>query len=357
MGVRHKIAKTGKAYCGRTITTNGDGRDCMSCARTRWVATGETYADVRAKREHRESVLSAERVTDDAGRVGKVTGVYGDTYHATMVKVAWGTEADVTPHYADATDHLISELSPVTVTAGTPARLVTVAPVGTPCGWTAYGETGTRLTCKGGRNAVHILTATLPVAAKGTALCGFHSPYDVTKAEREAVGQPFQAMGEAGAEILAKRAARGQSGMDVLTDLLSLDGGKTPAKVIKVESGCRSLNHVYCVGPCPIRTRNEANASAARTHVETEEECLARIKREDFRVGDAYTFRSLVGYRPYQDRPFACRGLRCQCGNACHGTTVESVEILTDVAHYVSGGLEIRGDKGSRAVIRVDRLD
>lgn len=155
----------------------------------------------------------------------------------------------------------------------------------------------------------------------------------------------------------AKSEAPLQSGVDVLAGLLSLDGGMTPAKVIKVDTGCRSLKHVYCVGPCRERNRNEANASAARTHVETEEEFLSRIAREDFRVGDAYAFRSLVGYRLYQDRPFACRGLKCQCARACHGTVVESVEILTDVAHYVSGGLEIRGDKGSRAVIRVDRLD
>lgn len=125
----------------------------------------------------------------------------------------------------------------------------------------------------------------------------------------------------------------------------------------EANNACRSTNHIYCVGPCPIRTRNEANASAARTTVETEAECAARIKREDFRVGDPYTFRNLVGYRLYQDRPFACRGVKCQCGKACHGTTVESVEILIDVAHYVSGGLEIQGSKGSRAVIRADRLD
>lgn len=86
-------------------------------------------------------------------------------------------------------------------------RPVTVAPMGTPCGWTAYGETGTKLTCHGDRPAIHILTVSLPVAKAGTALCGYHSPWDATPAEREAVGQPFQTKGEAGAAILAAREA------------------------------------------------------------------------------------------------------------------------------------------------------
>lgn len=99
-------------------------------------------------------------------------------------------------------------------------RPVTVAPKGTPCGWTAYGETGTRLTCQGGRDAIHILTVTLPVAVAGTALCGYHSPWDPTDAEREAVGQPFQTKAEAGAdriaaEILSRKLIIG----DVLVDV------------------------------------------------------------------------------------------------------------------------------------------
>lgn len=83
-------------------------------------------------------------------------------------------------------------------------RPVTVAPMGTPCGWWMYGETGHKHTCGSGYMAIHILTETLPVAKAGTALCGFHSPFDPTEAEREAVGQPFQTMGEAGAARLAK---------------------------------------------------------------------------------------------------------------------------------------------------------
>lgn len=66
-------------------------------------------------------------------------------------------------------------------------RPVITAPKGTPCGWWAYGETGAKLTCEGNRPAVHILTTTLPVAVEGTALCGFHSPYDVTDVERQAI--------------------------------------------------------------------------------------------------------------------------------------------------------------------------
>src|SRR5688500_18376790 len=76
-------------------------------------------------------------------------------------------------------------------------RPVTTAPMGTPCGWNAYGETGTYLTCQGGRNAIHVLTQTLPVAKAGTALCAFHSPFDPTDDERTATGQPRQTNREA----------------------------------------------------------------------------------------------------------------------------------------------------------------
>lgn len=64
---------------------------------------------------------------------------------------------------------------------------VTVAAPGTSCGWVAYGETGRRLTCQGGKPAVHVLTKSLPVAKAGTALCGFHSPFDTTPEERALV--------------------------------------------------------------------------------------------------------------------------------------------------------------------------
>lgn len=68
----------------------------------------------------------------------------------------------------------------------TTGRLVVPAPANTPCGWWAYGETGHKLTCASGRLAVHVLTSTLPVATEGTALCGFHSPCDVTEADKYA---------------------------------------------------------------------------------------------------------------------------------------------------------------------------
>lgn len=79
-------------------------------------------------------------------------------------------------------------------------RPVVVAAPGTPCGWTANSG---REVCGSGKPAVHVLTATLPVAAEGTALCGFHSPYDPTDAEREACGVPLRTNAQAGAQRLA----------------------------------------------------------------------------------------------------------------------------------------------------------
>lgn len=90
-------------------------------------------------------------------------------------------------------------------------RLVVPAPANTPCGWWMYGETGHKHTCGSGRLAVHVLTETLPVAKAGTALCGFHSPYDVTEADRAATN---------GTEA-------GVSGLEILADMLTLD---TPAE-------------------------------------------------------------------------------------------------------------------------------
>lgn len=239
-----------------------------------------------------------------------------------------------------------------------PTRPVTIAPLGTPCGWTAYGETGVTLTCGSNRDAVHILTTPLPVARKGTALCAFHSPYDVTEADRQAQkAEHTQAVAEAMKPRAksAKPRAR-KSGMDVLADMLSLDGGKTPATVVKVESpACRSLKHEYCVGPCPARDRIQADRAAARTHVETEAECEARMARGDYRVGDAVTFRTTTGYRLTQNRPFACRPV-CTCG-ACNGSTVITEERLTEVLSWVSGGLDIRGHLGGYRMVRPDRLD
>lgn len=69
-------------------------------------------------------------------------------------------------------------------------RFVTPAPGGTPCGWRGFDKLGYRLTCQGGRDAVHILTRTLPVAVEGTALCGFHSPCDVTDDDRAFTAAP-----------------------------------------------------------------------------------------------------------------------------------------------------------------------
>lgn len=49
-----------------------------------------------------------------------------------------------------------------------------VAVEGVPCGWT-HG----RSTCQSGKPAVHVLLKGLPVAPQGTALCAYHSPFDV----------------------------------------------------------------------------------------------------------------------------------------------------------------------------------
>lgn len=61
------------------------------------------------------------------------------------------------------------------------ADSIKAAPKGTLCGWT-YGK-GRYSTCMGDHGkpslAVHILLKSLPVAPAGTALCGYHSPFDV----------------------------------------------------------------------------------------------------------------------------------------------------------------------------------
>lgn len=51
-------------------------------------------------------------------------------------------------------------------------RIYTIAPENTPCGFRRCGTD---------KNAVHVLTTNLPVAKAGTALCSYHSPYDVEK--------------------------------------------------------------------------------------------------------------------------------------------------------------------------------
>lgn len=89
-------------------------------------------------------------------------------------------------------------------------RLVTVAAPGTPCGWTHRdSETGVLSHCASGKPAVHVLTETLPVAVAGTALCAYHSPWDVTDADR--------------AE---------QSGLEILADMLTLDADGTAGAVV-----------------------------------------------------------------------------------------------------------------------------
>lgn len=56
----------------------------------------------------------------------------------------------------------------------------TVAPEGTLCSFDYYGRKCARDHGKPSR-AVHTLTQSLPFAPAGTALCAFHSPYDVVR--------------------------------------------------------------------------------------------------------------------------------------------------------------------------------
>lgn len=105
-------------------------------------------------------------------------------------------------------------------------RPVTVAAPGTPCGWTYRdSETGKTLTCEGGKDAVHVLTQALPVAQAGTALCGYHSPFDVTDAER--------------AKAMAEAERDEQSGLDLLREMLTLTPvpAAKPTKVKVVHAG------------------------------------------------------------------------------------------------------------------------
>jgi hypothetical protein len=80
--------------------------------------------------------------------------------------------------------------------------------------------------------------------------------------------------------------------------------------------------------------------------------------RAVYRRGDWVVFRNVTGRRLYQDRPLRCRDAgKCVCGNACSGTVTLSPEYLTDVVHWVSGGIDIEGHRGSRLTVRPDRLD
>lgn len=86
------------------------------------------------------------------------------------------------------------------------------------------------------------------------------------------------------------------------------------------------------------------------------EQISARHAREEFQMGDPYTFRVVtVPAKYYQDRPFACRN-GCTCGT-CNGVSFQRTEMISRVVSYVSGGLEVHGHLGGHAVIRPDRLD
>lgn len=53
----------------------------------------------------------------------------------------------------------------------------TPAEYGTPCGWDRQGR------CESGGFAVHVTLTTLPGIVQDTALCAFHSPWDVEAAK------------------------------------------------------------------------------------------------------------------------------------------------------------------------------
>lgn len=74
-------------------------------------------------------------------------------------------------------------------------RPVVQAPRDTLCGFRYQGQgckagVSTTDTGPGPREAVHVLTMSLPVAPSGTALCGYHSPYDVQRGVSLAKSQP-----------------------------------------------------------------------------------------------------------------------------------------------------------------------
>jgi hypothetical protein len=175
---------------------SGDCRECAKCA-----TPAPVSSEVAALKG--ACVTFYDRETGQP-RQGVVTGGEG----ISLIVLTADTEefVKVTPSECRVIEEAptpaeygyFGEISPVLIEPVT--RPVTPAPAGTPCGWTAYGETGTRLTCAGGDSdpgahvldrkpsipamAVHVLTRTLPVAVEGTALCGFHSPYDVTADDR-----------------------------------------------------------------------------------------------------------------------------------------------------------------------------
>ncbi len=66
-------------------------------------------------------------------------------------------------------------------------------------------------------------------------------------------------------------------------------------------------------------------------------------------AGDPWTFTSHHGYRLVQERPYECRRL-CRCGE-CNGTTVSSVETVTEVIRWADNAIEVVGHKGSRCEI------
>lgn len=61
------------------------------------------------------------------------------------------------------------------------ARDVRPAAPGTLCGFDYYGRKCARGAENGPDVAVHVLTQSIPLAPAGTALCAYHSPYDVLR--------------------------------------------------------------------------------------------------------------------------------------------------------------------------------
>jgi hypothetical protein len=74
------------------------------------------------------------------------------------------------------------------------AESIKAAPKDTLCAWT--NGKGRYSTCKGDHGkpspAIHILLKSLPVGSAGTALCGYHSPFDVLPEERDQYGVGMQ---------------------------------------------------------------------------------------------------------------------------------------------------------------------
>jgi hypothetical protein len=100
-------------------------------------------------------------------------------------------EGDVVEVQTVKTSKVVFSHTATLTTAETRYELVTSV---MPCEWThSYGPNSPSVGCGSGAYAVHRMLQSYPVAAAGTALCGHHSPFNVTDEQRAfltAMGTP-----------------------------------------------------------------------------------------------------------------------------------------------------------------------